>query len=450
MVAIKLGHFSSIENNRWVEVWVEWLGFHFKGQVERMGFRLNKLSAAKVAKWSTPGYLIDGGGLYLQVTRRSSRALEEKRRTPADEVAKSWTFRYRDRSTGKLKELGLGPYPDVSLEVGRMKAAELRAMLREGKDPKTERTVRRAAMKVEAASGLTFDQAAVACIADKRAGWKNEKHGEQWVSTLATYVSPIIGGLPVASIDLALVRKVLDPIWTTKNETASRVRQRIESVLTWATVSGYRKGENPARWRGHLDHLLPKPSKVQKSEHHPALSYSEVGKFMARLRALPGVSPLALEFTILTAARTNEVIGATWDEIDFAKRLWTVPGERMKAGKEHIVPLSKRATKILSLLEEEKKSEFVFSGWKAGTSLSNAAMSTVLKRMKITDITVHGFRSTFRDWAGEQTTFPRELIEHALAHQLKDKAEAAYSRSTMPEKRRKLMDAWEAFCGQAK
>lgn len=415
-----------------------------------MGFQLNKLSAAKVAKCSTPGYLIDGGGLYLQVTRRSSRGAEGKRRAPADEVAKSWTFRYRDRTTGKLRELGLGPYPDVSLEVGRGKAAGLRAILREGKDPMRERIASRTLSKIEHAIGLTFDQAAAACIADKRAGWKNEKHAEQWVNTMATYVSPVIGALPVASIDLPLVRKVLDPIWTTKNETASRVRQRIESVLNWSTVSGYRKGENPARWRGHLDHLLPKPSKVQKSEHHPALSYSAIGKFMTDLRALPGVSPLALEFTILTAARTNEVVGATWEEIDFAKRLWTVPGERMKAGKEHIVPLSKRAIKVLKQLEEDKEGAFVFPGWEAGTSLSNAAMSAVLKRMKVTGITVHGFRSTFRDWAGEQTTFPRELIEHALAHQLKDKAEAAYSRSTMPEKRRKLMDAWDAFCTQAK
>ena len=411
-----------------------------------MGFQLNKLSAAKVAKCSNPGYLLDGGGLYFQVTPRRLKEPVGGTRTTAMLVSKSWCFRYRDRTTGKLRELGLGPYPDVSLEEGRRKAAELRAILREGKDPKAERDARRASQKVESAVEMTFDKAAAACIADKRAGWKSTKHADQWVSTLATYVSPFVGSLPVSAIDLPLVRKVLDPIWTTKNETASRVRQRIESVLAWATVSGYRKGENPARWRGHLDHLLPKPSKVQKSEHHAALHFSKIQPFMARLRAQAGIGPLALEFTILTAARTNEVIGARWEEIDLGKKLWIIPPERMKAGKEHIVPLSGRVIRILQDLEQVKEGPFVFPGWKTGVPISNMAMSNVLKRMGQGDITVHGFRSTFRDWAGDETHFERELIEHALAHQLKDKAEAAYARSTMPEKRRKLMDAWEDYC----
>jgi integrase len=311
-----------------------------------------------------------------------------------------------------------------------------------------DRDAKRAAHRAAAAKTLTFDQAADACIADKRAGWKNAKHADQWVNTLKTYVSPLLGSLPVDSIDLPLVRKVLDPIWLTKNETASRVRQRIESVLAWATVSGYRKGENPARWRGHLDHLLPKPSNVQKREHHPALPYSEIRGFLTQLRALSGVASLAMEFTILTAARTGEVIGARWEEVDLGKGLWVIPAERMKAKKEHMIPLSPRAVAILKALEATRRNEYVFPGNGADAPLSNMAMNATLKRMNRQDITVHGFRSTFRDWAGEQTDFPKELIEHALAHQLKDKAEAAYHRSTLPEKRRKLMEAWANHCGE--
>lgn len=414
-----------------------------------MGSGLNRLSAAKVAKHTAPGYLLDGGGLYLQIALRSPKVVKASSRSLADLVSKSWTFRYRDRITKKLRELGLGPYPDVSLEEARKKAAEFRGVLREGKDPKVERDAKRAAHRAAAAKTLTFDQAADACIADKRAGWKNAKHADQWVNTLKTYVSPVLGNLPVDSIDLPLVRKVLDPIWLTKNETASRVRQRIESVLAWATVSGYRTGENPARWRGHLDHLLPKPSNVQKREHHPALPYSEIREFLGQLRALSGVASLAMEFTILTAARTGEVIGARWEEVDLEKGLWTIPAERMKAKKEHMIPLSTRAGAILKSLEATRRNDYVFPGNGSDAPLSNMAMNATLKRMDRQDITVHGFRSTFRDWAGEQTDFPKELIEHALAHQLKDKAEAAYHRSTLPEKRRKLMEAWAKHCGEA-
>jgi integrase len=408
---------------------------------------VNKLSAAKVAKCAQPGHLNDGGGLYLQVARRTAKRVSAKKRAATEEVTKSWVFRYRDRANHKkVHELGLGPFPDVSLEEARQKASELRGILRQGKDPKAERDAKRAERKLEAARGVTFDEAAFACIADKRAGWKSAKHADQWTNTIATYVSPVIGSLPITSIDLGLVRKVLDPIWTSKNETASRVRQRIESVLAWATVSGYRTGDNPARWRGHLDHLLPKPSKVQKEEHHPALPYAEIGEFMARLHGQRGIAALALEFTILTAARTGEVIATRWEEFDKDKLTWTVPAERMKAGKEHTVPLSARASEIIKELWKMKTGTFVFPGGKPDSPLSNMAMFANLKRMGRTDITVHGFRSTFRVWAAEQTGFPREIIEHALAHQLKDKAEAAYSRSTMPEKRRKLMEAWGLYC----
>ncbi len=416
-----------------------------------MGSGRNKLSAAKVAKHCAPGYLIDGGGLYLQIARRTPRKPNETPRAAADEVTKSWTFRYRDRATGRLKEVGLGSFADVSLSTARTKASELRTMLLEGKDPKTEINARRAALKVATAKGMTFDEAAAACIADKRAGWKNAKHADQWVNTLATYASPLVGSLPVAAIDLQLVRKVLDPIWTSKNETASRVRQRLESVLAWATVSGYREGENPARWRGYLDQLLPKPSKVQKGEHHPALPYHDIGAFFAKLCRHHGMASLALQFTILTAARTGEAIAARWEEFDLKKRIWMIPSERMKAGKEHVVPLSTQAWNLIKDLETTKDDGLhVFPGDKSETHLSNMAMSALLKRMDYTDITVHGFRSTFRDWAGEETHFPREVIEHALAHQLKDKAEAAYARSTMPEKRRPLMEAWAAFCSKTK
>lgn len=411
-----------------------------------MKSKLHKLSAVKVARSSDPGYLLDGGGLYLQVTRRTTTNSEVKGSTVTDRVSKSWCFRYRDRATGKLHELGLGPYPEVSLEKAREKATELREQLREGKDPKGIRELQRQAQKIERARGMTFAQAATACIADKRPGWKNAKHAEQWTQTIATYALPILGSLPVSAIDLPLVRKVLDPIWTTKNETASRVRQRLESILDWATVSGYRAGENPARWKGHLDHLLPKPSKVQSEKHHAALPYDQMGAFVLDLHAQQGIGALALEFTILTAARTGEVIGAQWEEIDLEKALWTIPAERMKAAKEHIVPLSPRALEILEALEAQKRSSHVFPGWKKGTALSNMAMTATLKRMHREEITVHGFRSTFRDWAGEQTDFSRELIEHALAHHLKDKAEAAYHRSTLPEKRRKLMEAWAEYC----
>lgn len=411
-----------------------------------MGSGRNKLSAAKVTKCSRPGYLLDGAGLYLQVASRTPKKPDEQKRTPADEVTKSWTFRYRDRVTTKLRELGLGPFPDVSLEEARGKAAELRAVLRDGRDPKAERDRKRAAWKAEAAKGMTFDQAAATCIADKRSGWKNKKHADQWTNTLATYASPVIGSLPVAAIDLPLIRKVLDPIWTTKNETASRVRQRIESVLAWATVSGYRTGDNPARWRGYLDQLLPKSSKVQNTEHHPALPYSEIGEFLSALHTQKGIAALAMEFVILTATRTGEVIGACWDEMDLEKMIWTVPAERMKADKEHTVPLSERAVAILKELDRTKTGQYVFPGGKPETPLSNMAMNATLKRMKRTNITVHGFRSTFRDWAGETTNFPREIIEHALAHQLKDKAEAAYARGTAIEKRRKLMEAWAEYC----
>lgn len=413
-----------------------------------MGGQLNKLSAAKVAKCGSPGLLPDGGGLYLQVTVRATPAIQGPGATPAAIVNKSWTFRYRDRATGKLRELGLGSCANVSLKVARDKAAEMRALLQDGKDPKAERDAQRAEALAAAAGSITFDQACAALIATRKAEWKNAKHADQWVNTLATYASPLIGSIPVADIDLPMVRKVLDPIWTEKNETACRVRQRMEAVLDWAEASGYRSGENPARWRGRLKHLLPNPAKVQEKKHHAAMPYAKIPAFIASLKDQEGLAARALEFTILTAARTGEVIGARWEEFDLEGRVWTIPAARMKAGKEHSVPLSKQALAILKAMQKTREGQFVFPGGKAKTPLSNMAMNATLRRMKVTDVTVHGFRSSFRDWAGEATEHPREVIEHALAHQLKDKAEAAYHRSTLPEKRRKLMEDWASYCAR--
>ena len=396
-------------------------------------------TAKAVEAWNEVGTFCDRDGLYLQVSLRKSEV----------GVSKSWVFRYRDLATSKLRELGLGSLTKVTLGEAREAAAKNRSLLNAGKDPKAEREKARMELAEEASRRLTFDQAAAKYIADNRAGWKNEKHAAQWESTLATYATPVIGKLPVDAIELFHIRKILDPIWVSKNETASRVRQRIESILDWSKVNGYRKGENPARWRGHLSYLLPKPSKVQKKKHHAALPYEEVGAFVAELRSKAGLGAVALEFLILTAVRTTEVRGARWEEFNLQKRTWTIPAERMKAEKEHVVPLSGRAFQLIEKLKETPLGPLVFPGDKSGAPISNGTMDRVLKRMGrkgAGGITVHGFRSTFRDWAGETSAFPERIIEHALAHQLKDKAEAAYARGTMLEKRRQLMEAWAKYC----
>jgi integrase len=295
---------------------------------------------------------------------------------------------------------------------------------------------------------MTFRECAEAYIAAHKAGWRNPKHAAQWPSTLETYVHPVFGALPVQAVDVGLVMKALEPIWQTKPETASRVRGRIEAALDWATARGYRKGENPARWRGHLDKLLPARGKVRKVEHYPALCYVEMGDFIAGLREQGGVAPRALEFLILTATRTGEVIGARWEEFDLAEKLWTVPGARMKAGKEHRVPLSGRALAITDEMEAARINdhEFVFPGGKPRKPLSNMAMLKVLQRMGRGDLTAHGFRSSFRDWAAERTAFPHEVAEMALAHTVSDKVEAAYRRGDLFQKRRQLMEAWAKHC----
>ncbi len=388
-----------------------------------------KLTALTVSRVSKRGYYADGGGLYLQISPSG---------------AKSWVFRFK--SEGRLREMGLGPAHTITLAEAREHANDCRKQRLRAIDPIEARHGEKAVAKLNAAKAMTFRQCAEAYIEAHKAGWKSPKHAAQWSATLQTFAYPIFGDLPVQSIDVALVTKALERIWQTKTETASRVRGRIELVLDWATVRGHRQGDNPARWRGHLDKLLPQRSKVQKVEHHAALPYAETGAFMQNLREQDSISALAFEFLILTATRTGEVIGATWKEIDLDAALWTIPGERMKASREHRIPLSLPALTILKRLRAQRSGEFIFPGAKPTKPLSSMALLMLLRRMNRADLTVHGFRSTFRDWAAERTNFPREVAEHALAHSLPDKVEAAYRRGDQYEKRRQLMDAWAKFC----
>ena len=296
---------------------------------------------------------------------------------------------------------------------------------------------------------MTFEQCAEAYIEAHSPGWKNAKHAAQWPSTLQAYAYPVFGGLPVQAVDTPLVVKALRPIWYTKPETATRVRGRIEKILDWARVSCFRTGENPARWRGHIDQVLPPRAKVAKQKHHAAIPYAEVGGFMRELRGQGARAARALELTILCATRTSETLLATWSEIDFAAKIWVIPAERMKAGKEHRVPLSAAALDLLKAQQGASAGEFIFPGAKRGRPLSNMAMLQLLRRLGRGDLTAHGFRSTFRDWAGEQTSFPREVIEAALAHALENKVEAAYARGDLIEKRWQLMEAWAGYCDRA-
>ncbi|QIF09203.1 tyrosine-type recombinase/integrase [Ralstonia mannitolilytica] len=384
----------------------------------------------KVAKTTEPGLYADGGGLYLQITKTGG---------------KSWLFRYM--RNGRARGMGLGPLHTISLADARNRALDCRRQLLDGVDPIDARDAERTTQKAAAANEVTFESCALAYINAHRAGWKNAKHAEQWANTLATYAYPVFESLPVAAINTALVMRVLEPLWTSKTETASRLRGRIESVLDWATVRGYRTGDNPARLKGHLDTLLPKRSRVQKVQHHKALPYADLAEFMTTLRAQEGAAARALELLILTATRTSEVIGAQWHEIDLDGAVWTIPARRMKMGKEHRIPLSNRAIAIIKAQQALQQDDYVFPGARYGRPLSNMAMLQLLERMDRKDITVHGFRSTFRDWAGETTNYPREVCEAALAHGIKDKAEAAYARGDLFQKRAKLMEDWSTFAG---
>jgi integrase len=346
--------------------------------------------------------------------------------------------------------MGIGSLQSVTLAVARQKAADARKLREQGMDPIAARNESRAAAAKATASSMTFDAAAAAYIAAHRSAWGNAKHVAQWSSTLETYASPVFGKVGVRDIDTALVLKVLEPMWGKKTETAYRVRGRIENILDWAKARGMRDGENPARWRGHLDHLLPARSNVQIVAHHAALPYDELPAFLKQLREREGVSARALEFTILTAARTGEAIAATMGELNRKDRVWVIPADRTKGGKEHRVPLTDRSLEIVDELAPLRgQSEYLFPGTRGG--LSNRTMLDQLERMNRTDLTVHGFRSTFRDWAAERTNFSSEVIEMALAHAIGNKVEAAYRRGDLFEKRRRLMDAWAEYCerGQA-
>lgn len=395
--------------------------------------QINRLSAAAVNAKTRTGLYADGGGLYLQVAKGGS---------------KSWIFRYM--LSGRARKMGLGSINTVPLKLARERAAEQRLKLLDADDPIELRKAARMAKLAVSTEVLSFKEAATQYIASHRAGWKNAKHAGQWQATLETYVFSVFGDLAVSRVDVALVMKVLEPIWSIKPETASRLRGRIESVLDWAKARHLREGENPARWKGHLDKLLPARNKVAKVKHHAALPYAETGAFISGVRELDGIGARALEFAVLTATRTGEAVGALWQEIDLDGSMWVIPAARMKAGKEHRIPLSGRAVEILKALPREDGNPHVFIGTRRGKPLSNMALLMTLRRMGRNDLTTHGFRSTFRDWAAEQTAYPNELVEMALAHTVSDKTEAAYRRGDMVEKRRRLMDDWAVFSSTVK
>ncbi len=394
-----------------------------------MARTIHKLSDASAKAEKKPGRHSDGGGLYLNVSANGS---------------KSWLFMWVAKGSTKRTEMGLGAYPTVALARARAKAAEYRAVVEEGRDPKAER---------DREAEPTFGEAADRLIESIKGEWRNAKHEYQWRQTLGDSYCAKLRLKRVSQIGTNDVLAVLSPIWATKAETASRLRARLERVFEYAKVKGWRSGENPAAWRGNLRNLLPKRQRLQRG-HQPAMPYADVPAFVANLQGHDAISARALEFTILTACRSGEVLGARWSEFDLKAETWTIPASRMKAGQTHTVPLSKRAIAILAVLAGNRRGEFVFAGEpragnkadvKHGRPLSNMSMMMLLRRMQQTEITVHGFRSAFRDWAGDRTTFPREVAEEALAHMVGNTVERAYRRSDALEKRRKLMQAWADF-----
>ena len=397
---------------------------------------------------STVRSLHDGGGLYFFVDGRRAKA--------GQPGSASWSYRYTFDSKARI--MGLGPYPDIGLSDARAKAADARRLKAHGQDPQAVRDAARAARRTEAARAVTFRAVAEEYIRANSAGWKNSKHAAQWTATLKTYVYPFIGDLVVGAVDETAVLRVLrqnigtgkdaKPLWEAKTETAGRVRGRIEAILDYAKVLRLREGDNPAAWRGNLKLVLPARSKVTKVKPHEAHPIDGMDKFMKALRAQKGVSPRVLEFAILTAARSGEARGVRWGEIDLKAKVWTIPAERMKAGREHSVPLSERALELLeaAMPDDVDPSAPVFPAARSGKPLSDMALTKLLRDMGHADITAHGFRSTFRDWAAERSSYAPELAEKALAHGLKDKSEAAYQRSNLLEARRPMMEAWAKFC----
>lgn len=383
-------------------------------------------------KHAKAGYWLDGDGLYLQVSESG---------------AKSWIYRFQ--LNGKRREMGLGSLADVSAREARRRAAEARGQVHNKVDPLEHRKQQAVAafeLAAQVAAGaVTFKKVSLEYIEANRAGWKNVKHISQWENSLATYAYPVMGDTPVGEIDTAMVLEVVNPIWLTKTETAKRLRSRIELVLSYAKVKGYRSGENPAIWRGHLENVLPKPGKIAPHKHHPALPYGQMREFMGKLRQHEGVSVLCLEFVILTACRSGEALKAKWSEIDEEKGVWIIPAERMKARREHRVPLSDAALAVLAKAKEICQGEYLFPGVRTGKPMSDMSLSMLVRRIQ-SAITVHGFRSSFRDWAAEATHYPCEMAEMALAHVVGNKVEAAYRRGDMFEKRRQMMADWATWC----
>jgi integrase len=392
-----------------------------------------QLTALKVQKAKEPGMYADGGGLYLRVTSQGT---------------KNWVLRYM--LNRRPRWMGLGPLALYGLADARARALDARRKRHDGVDPIEARRAERTRLRLDAAKVINFKQCAESYITSHAAGWRNEKHKYQWSATLKTYTYPVIGEVPVQAIDTGLVLKVLQPIWTVKPETASRVRQRIENILAFAKVHGWRDGENPAHWRGHLDNLLPARSRVREVRHLAALPYAELPAFLASLRAREAMAARGLEFLILTAARTGEVMGARWKEIELIDKTWTVPASRMKAHREHRVPLTSRALAILSEMQGAHDGghadAFVFSSPHERKPLSNTAFLMLMRRMGRDDLTAHGFRATFKTWASERTSFQNEIVEASLAHIVGGKVEQAYMRGDMFEKRRRLMQQWATFC----
>ena len=407
-----------------------------------MARTIQKLKPLTVSRATKPGVYGDGAGLYLQVGPTGG---------------KSWLFRYMLK--GKAREMGLGAVHTITLTEARARATECRKLLMAGHDPIEVRKSATVAKLLQEATAMTFKQCAEEYIKTHKAGWKNAKHLTQWENTLRDYAYPTIGNIPIAAVDTDIVVKCVSPIWNDKTETATRVRGRIESILDWATAMKHRQGDNPARWRGLLENLLANPNKLANVRHHPALPYQQASAFMAALRLREGIAARAVEFAILTATRSGEVRGALWSEIDFDAALWVIPGERMKMEKEHRVPLSTAAVALLS--EMPRMDLLVFPGAKTDAALSDMSLTAVLRRMskadekaetgrwvdaRGNDITVHGFRSTFRDWAAEATEYSREVAEMALAHAVGDKVEAAYRRGDLFDKRKQMMEDWASYC----
>jgi integrase len=395
-----------------------------------MGRKAKELGPLAVSRLTTPGLHFVGGvtGLALQVLQSGGR-----------------TWILRATMGGRRRDMGLGGFPDVPLADARAAARSARDQIRAGLDPIEEARAEANARRANQVKNITFKQAALAYVASHEAGWRNAKHAKQWRNTLEAYAYPVVGSVLVRDVDLGHVLAILKPIWAAKTETASRLRGRIEHVLDWAAAHGQRDGLNPARWKGHLDKLLPRPSKIARVNHHTALPLVELGPFMKRLREAKSISARALEFLILTAARSGEARGATWAEIDLKAAVWTVPPDRMKARRQHRVPLSPPALALLEALPRFAGTNVVFPAPRGG-ALSDMALTAVLRRMKV-DAVPHGFRSTFRDWASECTNYPRDAAEMALAHAIGDKVEAAYRRGDLFDKRRRMMADWAIFCG---